>query len=46
MRDEPMRVECGWCGLVLQDGYEPTSHGICESCKEKLLAEAKEAKKS
>lgn len=29
----PHRVQCAWCGLVLQRGVEPISHGICEECK-------------
>lgn len=27
-----MRVICGWCAKVKQDGPEPTSHGICGGC--------------
>lgn len=37
-----MRKICAWCGLVLQEGPEPTSHGICESCAEKLIQKQKE----
>ena len=32
------RVVCAWCGLLLQDGEEPISHGICEPCAAKLEA--------
>ena len=28
-----MRKACAWCGKVLQDGPEPTSHGICHYCR-------------
>ena len=26
------RKMCAWCGLVLQQGMEPASHGICGDC--------------
>jgi hypothetical protein len=25
-------VRCGWCRVVLADGPEPASHGICQGC--------------
>ncbi len=36
-----MRVECGWCGEVLEpdEGDGPTSHGVCEACAESFLAD-------
>ena len=27
-----MKTVCAWCGLVLKDGTEPVSHGICVKC--------------
>lgn len=27
-----MIVVCAWCGLVLSDGDEPITHGICGPC--------------
>lgn len=30
----PMRVVCAWCGRVLREGAEPTSHGMCAACAE------------
>lgn len=34
-----MRVECGWCGEVLEpgEGDAPTSHGVCEACARSFL---------
>ena len=26
------RVVCAWCDLVLVEGPQPTSHGICPAC--------------
>ena len=41
-----MRVECAWCGKYLNTikCVRPgrVSHGICEDCKEQLLAESAE----
>lgn len=36
-----MRVECGWCGEVLEpdEGDERTSHGVCEACARRFLAD-------
>lgn len=28
------RVECGWCRAELKPGKSPTTHGICQTCKE------------
>ncbi len=45
------RTVCAWCGLVLREGPEPTSHGICDthnvpagtvSCRERFEAEAED----
>lgn len=40
MSVQALRVRCAWCGALLSDGPEPTSHGICPDCSEKLQAEA------
>lgn len=28
------KVVCAWCQLVLKEGIEPVSHGICPKCLE------------
>jgi predicted RNA-binding Zn-ribbon protein involved in translation (DUF1610 family) len=28
---------CAWCNRVLQNGSEPATHGICESCGKKVI---------
>lgn len=33
-----MRV-CGWCKKVLEEGTEPATHGICESCEDDVRQE-------
>lgn len=33
-----MRIICSWCQRVLQEGTEPTSHGICDECLTKQLS--------
>ncbi len=34
---EPLpREACAWCGRVLREGPEPTSHGICPECLARL----------
>lgn len=34
--NEPKRkVICGWCEVVMSDGFEPATHGICDDCKRK-----------
>lgn len=30
------RKECAWCRTEMRPGVEPTSHGICPTCAEKL----------
>lgn len=37
-----MKRVCGWCGLVLEDGDPPISHGICGKCEADLLATLEE----
>lgn len=37
----PLRMVCAWCCKVLREGWEPTSHGICRECAEKLMEERK-----
>lgn len=32
---EALRTECAWCGSLMRDGKEPTSHGICFDCSQK-----------
>jgi len=32
----PLKVQCGWCRVVMSEGVEPVSHGICEACIEKF----------
>lgn len=27
-----LRRVCAWCELVISEGAEPTSHGICTTC--------------
>lgn len=31
------RVVCAWCQTTMRDGPEPTSHGLCQPCADKLL---------
>ncbi len=38
-RQQMLRVECSWCGVVLRPGVEPVSHGICPSCAEAMRAD-------
>lgn len=35
MSEVAPRVECAWCGVLLREGDEPVSHGICSPCREK-----------
>jgi len=44
-----MRVECGWCGEVLEagDGDAKTSHGVCDACARRWLdTETKEPRRA
>lgn len=27
-----LKLVCAWCGCIMRDGDEPTSHGICPDC--------------
>jgi hypothetical protein len=27
-----MEIKCAWCGLIMKEGIQPTSHSICENC--------------
>ena len=31
------RIVCAWCEKVMQEGPEPTTHGICPDCAENYL---------
>ena len=35
------RVICGWCGVLLQDGPGPVSHGMCATCRARFEAGAR-----
>jgi len=39
-----MKCVCAWCGKVLREGAEPTTHGICAGCKAKNFDEKEGAK--
>jgi len=39
---EKNRVECAWCNTEMKPGSEPTSHGICPECAEKMRTKARE----
>ena len=28
-----IRCICAWCGVLIRDGEEPASHGICARCR-------------
>lgn len=28
-----MKTVCAWCNVVMKDGAEPVSHGICATCE-------------
>ena len=35
-----MKTVCAWCGVIVKEGPEEfISHGICERCREKVLAQ-------
>lgn len=34
-----IKLICAWCQLVLQEGYEPPSHGICPECQRRVFKE-------
>lgn len=29
---DSLRAVCAWCGCLIREGSEPTSHGICMPC--------------
>jgi hypothetical protein len=31
------RLLCGWCGLIMREGPEPESLGICQDCSIKQI---------
>lgn len=33
-----LRTVCAWCGVLICDGAEPTSHGICMPCAARMRA--------
>lgn len=34
-----LKTVCGWCKSLIQDGPEPTSHGICPECASILVGD-------
>ena len=38
-RQKSHRRICAWCGLVMQQGKEPASHGICRDCVDLIFDE-------
>lgn len=32
-----MKTVCAWCRVVMKDGTEPVSHGICAACEAKYF---------
>lgn len=38
------KIVCDWCGEVLVEGPEPTTGGICEECRPRLIEELKRVK--
>lgn len=41
-----LRMECSWCGALIRDGVEPTSHGICQPCADRERAKSGLKKRS
>lgn len=37
--DEPPRVVCSWCSVVMREGSVPSSHGICKGCFDRVMTE-------
>lgn len=35
-----MKRVCAWCGVTLQEGEPPISHGMCAVCEEKFGEES------
>lgn len=38
-RNPDVRVVCSWCSVVIREGSEPVSHGLCPSCLAKHFPE-------
>jgi len=38
-KEKTHRRICAWCGLLLQQGMEPPSHGICRDCTDFVFGE-------
>ena len=36
-KEERIKKICAWCNLIMQDGSEPASHGICPQCGKKVM---------
>ena len=34
-----MKIICGWCKRILEEGSEPASHSICSDCAKNFLEE-------
>ncbi len=34
-----LKVICAWCERIIRSGPGPVSHGVCDSCLPKVLAE-------
>jgi hypothetical protein len=35
--DDRPAVICAWCSAIMSAGSQPTSHGICDSCAQKVF---------
>lgn len=31
-----LKLVCSWCDVVIREGAEPESHGICPACADKM----------
>lgn len=38
-QEDCLRTECAWCGKLIREGREPTSHGMCKECERDYLME-------
>lgn len=34
-----LKIVCGWCSIVIKNGIEPVSHGICAHCSKQYFGE-------
>ena len=34
-----MKIICAWCGVIMQEGDAPVSHGICPTCEKTFFEE-------